>query len=80
LRLSNNLCFHFQLQAFFDENEGSLGGVRPSVEGALKTIDENMKWQTEHKQVVIEHMQSSAALAILSPILLLATFITKLFN
>jgi hypothetical protein len=51
------------------------------VEGALKTTDENMMWQTEHKQAVVDHMKSCATIAILSPLLiLLAAFVTKLFN
>jgi hypothetical protein len=75
------IYFIFQLQAFYDENESTLGGLKPSVEGALKTIDENMMWQTEHKQTVVDHMKSGATLAVLSPLLiLLATFVTKLFN
>lgn len=72
--------FHFKLQAFYDENVSELGGVEPSVVGALKTIEENMKWQSEHKKIVVDHMRSSATLAILSPLLILLAFVTKLFN
>lgn len=71
------------MQKFYDDNESTLGGVKPSVEGALKTIAENMQWQTEHKTDVVNYFKtkSNAALAVLSPLLiLLATFVTKLFN
>lgn len=58
-------------------------GLKPSVESALKTIDENMNWHLEHKAAVVEYLKakSNAALAVLSPLLiLLATFGTHFFN
>jgi hypothetical protein len=54
--------------------------VEPSVLGALKTIDENMKWQSDYKKIVVDQLSSSATLANVSPLLILLVFATKIFN
>lgn len=69
------------MQAFNDESESALEGVKPSVLGALKTIDENMMWHIEHKETVVNHLKSNATFTVLSPLLILvATFVTKLLH
>jgi len=71
------------LQTFYDENASILGGAESAVLGALKTIDESLKWHEEHKEIVVGYLlaKSSAALAIISPLFpLLVCFLIKLIN
>ncbi|XP_059490156.1 uncharacterized protein LOC132205229 [Neocloeon triangulifer] len=48
-----------KLQYFLDNNGGLVSpGVIPSIEGAIRTAEESIKWHGDHKKVVVDYFRA----------------------